>query len=289
LFEVKNWGQSGLTPERNEEVAMSAATIAIIIVVVVAIVVLVIATMTTARRRRLQRRFGPEYDRVVGEKHGHLKAEAELAGRQRRVQRLDIQPLSATARATYVGEWAAVQERFVDQPQQAVAEAQLLVVAVMKDRGYPTEDHDQIAADLSVEHAGTLDHYRAARHITANAETGDASTEDLRQAMVHYRALFSELLGQADDASGRRSAVTVPAGAGTAPGGTATATDQPADAARPARPAPDDSSTYETDNPRIFQAEPETATSDPEAEEYPAFGVPADESGGATASRARRR
>ncbi|HEX4659427.1 MAG TPA: hypothetical protein VH307_18725 [Streptosporangiaceae bacterium] len=270
---------------------MSAATIAII-VVVVAIVVLVIAAMTTARRRRLQRRFGPEYDRVVGEKHGQLKAEAELIGRQRRVQRLDIRPLSATARATYAGEWAAVQERFVDQPQQAVAEAQLLVAAVMRERGYPTEDHDQIAADLSVEHAGALDHYRAARHISTNAETGDASTEDLRQAMVHYRALFSELLGQADDASGRRSAVTAPAGAGTAPGSTATAgqaTDQPADAASPARPSPDDSKSYETDNPRTFRAGQETATAGPEAEEYPAFGGPADESGGATASRARRR
>jgi hypothetical protein len=239
---------------------MSAAIIAIV-VVVIAIVVVVIAAMTRARRRRLQERFGPEYDRVVEEKHGHRKAEAELAGRQRRVERLDIQPLSATARETYAGEWAAVQERFVDQPQQAVAEAQLLVAAVMRDRGYPTEDDDQIAADLSVEHAGTLDHYRAARQITTNGEAGDASTEDLRQAMVHYRALFSDLLGQADD---------VPAGAGSAPGSTATA------------------DTYETDNPDTFRAVDETASAGPEAEQYPAFDVPADESGDATASRARR-
>jgi hypothetical protein len=224
---------------------MSAAIIAIIVVVIA--IVLVIAAMTRARRRRLQERFGPEYDRVVEEKHGHRKAEAELVGRQRRVQRLDIQPLSATARETYAGEWASVQERFVDQPQQAVAEAQLLVVAVMRDRGYPTEDDEQIAADLSVEHAGTLDHYRTARQITTNGEAGDASTEDLRQAMVHYRALFSELLGQADD-----------------------------------------SGTYETDNPDTFRAEDETPTRRPEAEQYPAFDVPADESGDATAFRARR-
>jgi hypothetical protein len=176
---------------------MSAAIIAIIVVVVV--VVVVIAAMATARRRRLQRRFGPEYDRVVGEKHSQLKAEAELAGRQRRVQRLDIRPLSPTARAEYTAEWMAVQKRFVDEPQQAAAEAQLLVVAVMNERGYPTDDQDQIAADLSVEHATTLEHYRAAGHITTNAETGDASTEDLRQAMIHYRALFSELLGDADE------------------------------------------------------------------------------------------
>jgi hypothetical protein len=269
---------------------MSASIIAII--VVVALVALMIAVIATARRRRLQRRFGPEYDRVVEEKHSQLKAEAELAGRQRRVQRLDIRPLSATARATYAGEWTAVQEQFVDQPQQAVAEAQLLVVAVMRERGYPTEDHDQIAADLSVEHAGALDHYRAARHITTNAETGDASTEDLRQAMVHYRALFSELLGQADDAFGSRSAVTVPARPDTAPGSTATAgtaTDQYAGAVRPGRPSADDSSTYETDNPRTFPAGQETATADPEAEEYLAVDVPADESGDSTASQTRRR
>lgn len=269
---------------------MSAAIIAIIVVVV--LVVLVIAAMTMARRRRLQRRFGPEYDRVVGEKHGQLKADAELAGRQRRVRSLDIQPLSATARATYAGEWAAVQERFVDQPQQALTEAQLLVVAVMRDRGYPTEDHDQIAADLSVEHAGTLDHYRAAAGITTNAETGDVSTEDLRQGMVHYRALFSDLLGEADDVAGRPSAVTVPADAGSAPDGTAAdgpATAPPAGAAPPARPAPDDSMTYQTDDPGTFPAGQETATADPGAEEYPASDVPADEPGDATASRARRR
>jgi hypothetical protein len=245
---------------------MSAAIIAIVVVVV--LVVLVTAAMTIARRRRLQRRFGPEYDRVVGEKHGQLKADSELAGRQRRVRRLDIQPLSATARATYAGEWAAVQERFVDQPQQALAEAQLLVVAVMTDRGYPTEDHDQIAADLSVEHAGTLDHYRAAADITTNAEAGAASTEDLRQGMVHYRALFSELLGETDDAAGRPSAVSVPAGPGS---------------------APEDSMTYEADDPGTFPAEQETATAHPETRDYPASDVPAGEPGDATASRGRRR
>jgi hypothetical protein len=274
---------------------MSATAIAII-VVVVAVVVLVIAAMATSRRRRLQRRFGAEYDRVVGEKHSRLKAEAELAGRQRRVQRLDIRPLSATARANYAAEWTAVQERFVDQPEQAVTEAQLLVVAVMKERGYPTEDQDQIAADLSVEHAVALEHYRAARHITTNAETGDASTEDLRQAMVHYRALFSELLGQADEvapeASGTPSASTAPTGASPTPASratTGTATTRSAGAVPPARPVPDDSMTYETDNPRPFQAGQETATAGPEAEEYPASSVPADESGDATASRAGRR
>jgi hypothetical protein len=173
---------------------MSAAAI-VVIVVVVAVVVLA-AAMAMARRRRLQRRFGPEYDRVVAEKQSKLKAEAELTGRQRRVQRLDIRPLTAAARANHATEWAAIQERFVDQPRQAVTEAQRLVVSVMSERGYPTGDPAQVMADLSVEHASTLDNYRMAQEISQNASS--ASTEALRQAMVHYRALFRDLLGQPD-------------------------------------------------------------------------------------------
>jgi Tfp pilus assembly protein PilX len=175
---------------------MSAAGIAVI-VVVVAILVVAVSVITTARRRRLQRRFGPEYDRVVTEKQSHLKAEAELAGRERRIQRLDIRPLTATSRARYASQWAAIQQRFVDQPRQAVTEAQRLVVTVMNERGYPTEDSSQIMADLSVEHATTLDNYRMAQAISQNASA--ASTEDLRQAMVHYRALFSDLVGRPDE------------------------------------------------------------------------------------------
>ena len=176
---------------------MSAAAITVIVVILV-VVVVVAAAMTMARRRRLQRRFGPEYDRVVAEKQSQLKAEAELAGRERRMQRLDIRPLTAASRANYSGEWTLIQERFVDQPQQAVMEAQRLVVTVMNERGYPTEDPSQIMADLSVEHASTLDNYRMAQEISQNASA--ASTEELRQAMVHYRALFNELLGRPDEA-----------------------------------------------------------------------------------------
>jgi hypothetical protein len=186
---------------------MSAGAI-VGIIVAVAVVVVVIVAMTAARRRKLQQRFGPEYDRVVDETHSHRKADAELVERERRVRSLDIHPLDETARAKYAGEWTAIQERFVDQPQQAVAQAGMLVTSAMKDRGYPTEDHDQILADLSVEHANTLDHYRAAHQVSLQAEEGTASTEDLRLAMLHYRALFGDLLGQ-------------PEGAGTAPGGQA--------------------------------------------------------------------
>ena len=153
---------------------MSPGVIAAIIVAI-ALVVLVIGAMPVARRRKLQQRFGPEYDRVVAETHSHRKAGAELAERERRVRSLDIHPLDETARAKYAGEWAAIQEQFVDQPEQAVAQAGLLVTSVMKDRGYPTQPYDQTLADLSVEHASTLDHFRAAHDISQNAAAGAAS------------------------------------------------------------------------------------------------------------------
>ncbi|HEY7013801.1 MAG TPA: hypothetical protein VH480_13645 [Streptosporangiaceae bacterium] len=171
-------------------------TAALIIVAIVVIVAIVIAAMATARRRRLQQRFGPEYDRVASEQKSQLKAESELAGRERRVKSLDIRPLSAQAQAGYAARWATIQEQFVDQPEGSVAQAQDLVSAVMRERGYPVEGHDQTLADLSVEHAGTLEQYRAAHEISDRAAAGQASTEDLRQAMVHYRTLFSDLLGQ---------------------------------------------------------------------------------------------
>jgi hypothetical protein len=174
---------------------MSAATIAII--VVVAVVVLVVAAMAMTRRR-LQQRFGPEYDRVVGEKHSQFRGAAELARRERRVQRLRIRPLTASARAEYAAEWRAVQEGFVDQPQHAVAEGQDLLASVMKERGYPAEDPDQIAADLSVTHPGAVGDYRAAKQISADPGRGDGSTEDLRQALIHLRTVFGELLGKPD-------------------------------------------------------------------------------------------
>jgi Tfp pilus assembly protein PilX len=174
---------------------MSTGAIIGIIVVILVVVVLLVGLSAVNRRRRLRDRFGPEYDRAVSE-HGRREAEAELAERERRVRQLDIKPLTPTARAQYASEWTAVQEQFVDAPQAAVTGAQTLVTAVMKDRGYPIETFDQITADLSVEHAATLDHFRAAHDISQRAASGTAPTEDLRQAMIHYRALFTELLGQ---------------------------------------------------------------------------------------------
>src|ERR1700733_6381550 len=177
---------------------MSTGITVIIIVAVVIVVAAAAGVIYDMRRRRLRERFGPEYDRLVEEKGSRTKAEAELVGREKRVKDLDIRPLSPDAQARYTQDWAAVQERFVDAPQEAVANAQRLVMTVMNERGSPTEGSDQVLADLSVEHASVLDHYRAAYDISQTAADGRASTEDLRQAMIHYRSLFRDLLG--DDA-----------------------------------------------------------------------------------------
>jgi len=189
---------------------MSTGIIVAIVVAVIVVAALVIGVLAVMRRRRLQQRFGPEYDRVVGERDSKLKAESELAERERRVRDLDIQPLTDSARASYSAQWAALQERFVDAPADAVTGCQLLVAAVMTDRGYPTDHQDQVLADLSVEHSDTLDHYRAAEQISASAASGTASTEDLRLAMIHYRALFSDLLGDPADAAPGPAAATDP-------------------------------------------------------------------------------
>jgi hypothetical protein len=175
----------------------TGAIVAVIIVVIVVAAVLVVVAAAN-RRRRLRERFGPEYDRAVTEHGSRREAEADLAERERHVRELDIRPLSLAARSQYMSEWTAVQEQFVDAPQAAVTGAQTLVSAVMEDRGYPTQPYDQTLADLSVEHASTLDHFRAAHDISENAASGAASTEDLRQAMIHYRALFDELLREPD-------------------------------------------------------------------------------------------
>jgi hypothetical protein len=185
---------------------MSTGIIVGIIVAVIVIGAVVFGVMAVLRRRRLQQRFGPEYDRVVGERDSRRKAEAELAEREHRVADLDIQPLTDSARTRYAGQWTSIQERFVDAPADAVSGAQLLVAAVMTERGYPAEHDDQVLADLSVEHSGTLDRYRAAEEISQRAAAGTASTEDLRQAMVHYRALFGDLLGEPADTGSETAA-----------------------------------------------------------------------------------
>jgi FtsZ-interacting cell division protein ZipA len=149
----------------------------------------------TRRRQALKERFGPEYDRML-EKHGDAsRADQELASRAERVRKLPIKALSEAERTSFNEAWRQTQERFVDTPSIAVRSAHDLVQQVMRARGYPVDDFEQRIADLSVDHAGVVEHYRAAYALHEANRQGRDDTEELRQAMVHYRALFAELLG----------------------------------------------------------------------------------------------
>jgi len=167
----------------------------IIALCVIAVVAAVAGAVQQRQRARLRDTFGPEYDRTVEARGDRREAEKELAGRYQRRQSLDIRDLPEDQRARYAEDWRGVQARFVDAPADAVREADTLVAAVMRERGYPVADFEQRAADVSVDHPGVVDNYRRAHDISQRSAAGRASTEDLRQAMVHYRALFDELLG----------------------------------------------------------------------------------------------
>jgi hypothetical protein len=277
----------------------TGALVVIIIVVVIVVAAVVIVAIAAARRRRLQRRFGPEYDRVVGEHGSQLKAESELVGRERRIRSLEIRPLSDTARANYASSWRTIQEQFVDQPQNSVVKAQALVTTVMKDRGYPLEDHGQMLADLSVEHASTLEQYRLAHTISQSAARGQASTEDLRQAMIKYRALFSDLLGGAvapDGDMAARDGVAPDGDLAGRPAGTPTAGGtEPAAGASAMDADPTETRTAGGTGPAAedpaMNADPvgaDSAGTDPTAPGSATAGVPADEPGPAPARRRRR-
>jgi hypothetical protein len=173
----------------------SPSTTWIIVAVIVVLAIVLLVAMQRRRSQRLHDRFGPEYERTVAETGSRQRAEAELAARERRHRSLEIQPLPPGARDRYAEEWRTVQARFVDAPGPAVGDADRLVSSVMRDRGYPMADFDQRVDDLSVEHANVVDNYRVARGIAQKNDRGEATTEDLRQAMVAYRALFDDLLG----------------------------------------------------------------------------------------------
>jgi hypothetical protein len=172
-------------------------------------IVLVLAALVwqaVARRRtgRLQQQFGPEYDRAVGGADSKRSAEADLQAREERRQQLDIRPLSQTARADYVQKWRSVQADFVDEPRRAVASADRLIQSVMAERGYPVDDFEQRTADVSVDHPQVVENYREGHRLARASATGNDSTEELRQAMRHYRALFDELVEPAaDEPTGR--------------------------------------------------------------------------------------
>ena len=185
-----------------------ASWVWIVVAAAAAVVVflVVMAALRTRRTRRLQDRFGPEYDRTVETADNRRDAERELRDRERRREHFDIRPLPPAARDRYAEQWRMTQERFVDKPAESVAAADTLVTAVMRERGYPIEDFEQRAADVSVDHPNVVENYRSALRIARASATGDATTEDLRQAMVHYRSLFDELLGAEDDALSRDTA-----------------------------------------------------------------------------------
>jgi hypothetical protein len=167
------------------------------ILIVAGIVVLVtVAALAWIRRRteRLRSQFGPEYERAVEEGGGRWQGESELEERRKRRASLDIRPLDPSARQRYVGAWREVQARFVDSPESALADADRLVTQVMQDRGYPMQDFERRAADVSVDHPNVVQNYRQAGAIRDAHRRGAATTEELRQAMVHYRALFDEML-----------------------------------------------------------------------------------------------
>ncbi|MFZ1136089.1 MAG: hypothetical protein WAN69_14145 [Candidatus Korobacteraceae bacterium] len=166
---------------------------------VVLVVLVVVAIALYVRKRNhttaeLRDRFGPEYDRAVKQHGSERKAEAKLADRETRVDLLQIRSLDLAERERYLAQWQAVQSRFVDYPKGAVTEADELVSSLMQTRGYPVADFDQRAADISVDHPRVVENYRSGHNIALRLGTGEASTEELRTAMIHYRSLFDELV-----------------------------------------------------------------------------------------------
>jgi len=190
----------------NEQMWTLLALIAVALVIVMVAVVLV-RRGKKARREELQRRFGPEYERAVDELGDPARAERELARRQRRVEHFQFKPLSAADRTRFSESWTRIQAEFVDNPVVAVTRANGLINDVMRARGYPVERFEQRVADLSVAHPNVVQHYRAAHELSRSVEGGATATENMRQALVHYRALFAELLegGAVENVEWRRA------------------------------------------------------------------------------------
>ena len=190
---------------------MDDAWVWIVIIVAVMIVVALIAWAATRKRKtdELRERFGPEYDRALSRDGGRREGESELRERVERHDALNIQPLSPDAAARYRQEWRDVQARFVDAPDESLRRADGLITEVMQRRGYPMSDFEQRSADLSVEHAQTVQDYRAAHAISMQASQGQASTEDQRQGLVHYRALFDDMVGAGAETDGAAATNTM--------------------------------------------------------------------------------
>jgi hypothetical protein len=244
-------------------------------IVVVVIVLAIVGLVMTAKQRRhsLQERFGPEYDRSVETAGGRRQAERELRDKAARRDQLDIRPLSAEARERYADEWALVQEGFVDEPGDSVDQADALVVRVMRERGYPVDDFETRTDMAAVDHPDVVEHYRAAHKIRTANRTGDADTEALRVAVVHYRWLFDALLldesetaavtAAADDqratANGKHVPADEPRAIADEP--RATTADEPRPTANDQRTTLDEPS-QTADEPRATADEPWATTAD---------------------------
>jgi hypothetical protein len=182
-------------------------------VLLLALVIGIVAWFVMQKQRtlKLKQRFGPEYDQTVSELGSRVKAEAELTSREKRVAGLEIVPLTPADAVRFTQAWNALQGRFIDNPKGVVLDADHLVRELMAKRGYPMSDFEHRAADISVDHPGVVAAYRAAQEITARNERGEADTEELRKAVVHYRTLFDELLGvAAEQAPSVRADLGVP-------------------------------------------------------------------------------
>ncbi|HET6531274.1 MAG TPA: hypothetical protein VFH03_11785 [Actinoplanes sp.] len=175
---------------------MTAGQVIVLVIVLLVVLAAILLGVRAARRRKLQKTFGPEYDRVVADTGSRADAEKELRERERRHADLELKELSPESKARYSAAWEDVQITFVDNPNEAVGTADDLVTRLIAERGYPTDNYEDRLATLSVEHARTLGHYRDAHEISTRSRSGEASTEDLRQALVHFRALFADLLGE---------------------------------------------------------------------------------------------
>ncbi len=177
-------------------------TIIIAVAVVAVLVIAGILTWSISRRRhlaRLREHFGPEYDHTVREMGDESRAVAELEDRQKRVNAMEIQPLSTVQRDRYMAQWRAIQTNFVDDPRQSIVDADHLIQEVMQERGFAVTDFEQMAADLSVHYPKVISNYRAAHEIAEKNAQGQADTEEMRQAMVYYRSLFEDLVEAAGE------------------------------------------------------------------------------------------
>jgi hypothetical protein len=172
----------------------------VIVIAVVAVAFVAVVFYVTNRSKRLRSKFGPEYNRAVQETGSKYRAESKLEKLERRVERLSIQPLSADAADRFRDSWRAIQAEFVDDPKSALKDADRLLAEVMTTRGYPVSDFEERAAEISVNHPLVVENYRAGHEIALRHAQEQASTEDMRQAMIHYRTLFDDLLGTTETA-----------------------------------------------------------------------------------------